>query len=312
MADKKKVVIWGHKKNGHSHSYIHSSYFISFKKMGYDSYWFDNEEDVSGFDFDNCIFLTEGQVESRIPINKSSKYVLHHAFEKVNKYEENGLDFINLGNYLKWCDDGISPYCKNEIGVYPKDENGLESPVEKIDVCTFWDSRNKTLYQPWGTNLSPDEIDPSNAILKREGEPNIYYIGSKHDNHYEIDQFYNISSAKGKRFILRNTDDSEAYRLIRESNISVDLRSKWHIECGYIPCRIFKNISYGRITGTNSEHVAKIFGDFVIYDSDLNSLYDKLQYAESNFDIGLLRESMHYIKENHTYFNRINNILKFI
>ena len=100
-----KIIIWGHKNNGHTHGHIHSSYFKAFKYMGYETYWFDDNEDVSGFNFDNCIFLTEDQAQHNIPLNKSSKYILHHT--KLDKYIEHNLEYINLANYLKWCDDGI-------------------------------------------------------------------------------------------------------------------------------------------------------------------------------------------------------------
>ena len=53
-----KAIIWGHKLHTHTHSYIHNAYYKAFKKMGYETHWFDNNDDVSGFNFDNCIFLT--------------------------------------------------------------------------------------------------------------------------------------------------------------------------------------------------------------------------------------------------------------
>ena len=308
---KYKVIIWGH-KNHHTHRYIHASYYKAFQQLGYETYWFDNYDDVSGFNFDNCIFLTEGQVESNIPLNKSSKYILHHAFEKVDKYIQHGIDFINLGNYLRWCEDGISPYCKTEIGVYPKGLDGLENPVEKIDICTFWDEKSKTLYQPWGTNLTPNEIDIDTAIKFVESQSDVYYIGTQHDNYNEINNFSSVVKNNGKNFKLINVTEEENYEYIRKSYLSVDFRSNWHITCGYLPCRIFKNISYGRITGTNSEHVKHIFGDYVIYDTDPNVLFEKLVKAEREMPIEKVKEAMQYIKDKHTYFNRVENLLKFI
>jgi ABC-type multidrug transport system ATPase subunit len=72
--------------------------------------------------------------------------------------------------------------------------------------------------------------------------------------------------------------------MIDVSLMSVDLRGPWHKECGYLPCRVFKNNSYGRITGTNSENVKKIFGDYVVYDENPNSLFDKLMYNENLYE----------------------------
>jgi hypothetical protein len=94
--------------------------------------------------------------------------------------------------------------------------------------------------------------------------------------------------------------------------VSVDLRGDWHRECGYIPCRVFKNISYGRLTGTNSENVKKFFGDFVIFNENPSELYHDLIKSEKEKNTKLIRESILFVKENHTYKNRIENLLKLI
>ena len=44
--DIKKVVIWGHKLYSHTHSFIHSGFFKAFKHLGYDTYWFDNNDNI--------------------------------------------------------------------------------------------------------------------------------------------------------------------------------------------------------------------------------------------------------------------------
>ena len=92
----------------------------------------------------------------------------------------------------------------------------------------------------------------------------------------------------------------------------MDLRGSWHIDCGYLPCRIFKNLSYGRITGTNSENVKIKLGDHVVFDSNLEILFEKLLESENTKSISDFQKTMSYIKDEHTFVNRINNILKFI
>ena len=292
---KQKIVIWGHKYNGHTHSYIHSSYYRAFESLGYDTYWFDDNENVSNFNFDNSIFFTEDQVQKNIPLIKSSKYILHHT--DLRKYVENDLTFVNLGNYLKWCDEGISAYHK-------------ENTIEKIGELCFWDETSKTIYQPWATNLLPNEISFSNINTNITSNI-IYYIGVKHDNRNEINQFESACRKENVDFqIINNVTDVQSQNLINQSKYSVDLRGSWHKECGYIPCRIFKNNSYGRITGTNSENVKKIFGDYVIFDENPNNLFEKLKESEEKISLSLIKESMSFIKENHTFINRVQNLLK--
>ena len=100
--------------------------------------------------------------------------------------------------------------------------------------------------------------------------------------------------------------------LIRKSLVSVDIRGDWHKECGYLPCRVFKNISYGRLTGTNSENVKKIMGEHVIYDSNPVELFNKLIEVEKTSTIDDIKGAMNHVKTHHTYVNRINNLLNII
>src|SRR5690349_5990415 len=74
-----KVVIWGHKLHTHTHSYIHSGFYEGFKHLGYATYWFDDADDVSDFNFSNTLFLTEGQVDKKIPLRADCIYLLHNC-----------------------------------------------------------------------------------------------------------------------------------------------------------------------------------------------------------------------------------------
>ena len=293
---KNKVIIWGYKLHTHTHSYVHNGYYKAFKKMGYKTYWFGDNDDVSNFNFDNCIFFATGLQENKIPINKTSFYILHHI-KDISKYINNNLNYINLGNYLSCCDDGISA-------------NHIENSVVKINECCFWDEKTRTIYQPWATDLTPDEINLDSAMKFNPNETNINFIGTSHDNDYNINLFKSSLPSDKKLNILGGISDEENMRLIRNSLISIDVRCPSHIERGYIPCRIFKNISYGRLTGTNSEHVKKVFGDYVVYEENPILLYNKMINAEEITQLSKIKESMDYVKNNHTYINRIMNILK--
>ena len=79
-----QVVIWGHKLHSHTHSYIHNAFFIAFNHIGYKTLWLDNEDDITNIDFSNSFFITEGQVDEKIPILLNSFYVLHNC--NMDKY----------------------------------------------------------------------------------------------------------------------------------------------------------------------------------------------------------------------------------
>jgi hypothetical protein len=105
--------------------------------------------------------------------------------------------------------------------------------------------------------------------------------------------------------------NEENIQLIRDSFLCPDFRSDWHLECGYIPCRIWKNISYGRITGTNSPYVKRALGDYVVFGGTPQTLYQNLLNAEQNRTINM-KDAMMFVRDNHTFINRVNNILKFL
>ena len=53
IKNNQKVIIWGHKLHSHTHSYIHNAYFTTFKKLGFETFWFDDKDDVSNFNFND-------------------------------------------------------------------------------------------------------------------------------------------------------------------------------------------------------------------------------------------------------------------
>ena len=297
----KKVIIWGHKNDGHTHSYIHHSYYKAFKALGYDTYFFEDNEarKLKDFDFEDCLFFTEDQAQHNIPLVKSAAYILHHT--KLDKYDENGLRYISLGNYLKYCDEGVSAYLKDDT-------------VEKVDDCTFWDGKNKILYQPWGTDLLPEEINTDDIVPFDEKKRVINYIGDIYGHNKEYAQQF-IQAAKAHKIKFktgRNISFEKSVELVRDSYITVDIRGPWHIECGYLPCRVFKNISYGKFIGVNSENIHKIFGDYVAYSADAGKLFEVTEEAYKNMDRNKMKEAMEYVKAKHTFINRVNNLLKFV
>jgi hypothetical protein len=203
-----------------------------------------------------------------------------------------------LANYLKYCDDGISAYHK-------------ENTVEKINDWSYWDNKTKTVYQPWGTDLMPNQINEEENNFFNESEKNVIYVGTQHDNINEIYKFKSECEKNNKNFINMNgLSDEDNKEIIRKTFISADLRGDWHKECGYLPCRVFKNISYGRLTGTNSQNVKKFFGDYVIFNENPSELYYDLVSKEKEINTKLIRESMLFIKENHTFVNRLENLIK--
>ena len=90
-----------------------------------------------------------------------------------------------------------------------------------------------------------------------------------------------------------------------QPDIQVDGKKK-----GYIPCRILKNLSYGRLCGTNSKYVNAIFDNILPFSSSSSELYYRIEESEHNITNQSIDFIFHQVKSNHTYINRAKNILR--
>jgi len=322
----KRVVVYGHFTG--SHSYIHQGYYKAFQYMGYESHWISDIRELGGIDLSGTLFLTENMAKSNMPIRKDCYYILHHIdnIDFINV----GCEFINLCNYLhvslnngmsyNYPIDGISAH--GTLPLYP---------VEKIKDYVYYDKANNAIYQPWATDLLPNEIDDilEFDITKTE----INFVGSVWSENINqlapmlldcfnkkinvniygwvqspqmISQFPNV-----KHITHTGTSEEDAQKLVKSSLIYPDIRGDLHRNVGYIPCRLFKNISYGCIPITNSLPSYEFFEKLIPYsDNSIDFVNISTEYL-NNRDIEKDRYLINKIKDQHTYVNRIQDILTY-
>lgn len=288
-----KFIIWRHKLHESTHSYVHSGYYNAFKYLGYETYWLDTRDDLSSIDFSNAIFFVEGSQSNDIPIVSTAKYITHH--KETDELVSQGISYENvlkLGNYL------------------PREE-----VHEKVNELCYWDKNTRTLYQCWGTDLLPSQINVEDYVPFDSSKKTLNYVAMLYEQGYWwAEEFATLLDRDFEvefKVFTMNVSHEENRELIRNSFLCPDFRSDWHLECGYIPCRMWKNISYGRISGTNSPYVKRALGDYVVFGGTPQTLYQNLLDAERNKTVNM-RDAMMFIKDNHTFINRVNNILKFL
>ena len=92
------------------------------------TYWFHDDDYPSNFDYNNCLFLTEGYADKNIPILSSSVYFVHFAINPEKYINKNArlieirfnLNEIHDCNIDFKLDDGthnlinLTPYSKYE------------------------------------------------------------------------------------------------------------------------------------------------------------------------------------------------------
>ena len=280
----KKIVIWGHKLHTHTHSYIHEGFFRAFKHLGYDTHWFSDEDDVSHFDFKDTCILTQGQVAEKMPIHDHCFYLLnemnvHVPFNWREKIAPSRrLTFLH---YEKSCIEGL-----REDSDYPFHYYGPNEAIQTV--------------MPWCTDLLPHEIEANMAQINRlkPEKDTIYFVGSltepwetlrdvceKHRIRF-VDRCSSLPSSSPDKPV----ESVDNQHLIQRSLIAPALQNYYQIRENHIPCRVFKNISYGRMAVTNNAFVNQLFDNQLIYQNTYDwvirkgvRLLGKLQPDRNNY-----------------------------
>lgn len=292
-----KIVLWGWKTTENTYHYIHAAYMKAFKYLGAKVYWLDDQSDLSGLDFKNTLFFTEGQVDKNIPIREDCLYLLHNCYDdKYKPLKEKGICFINQ----TFTDDVLKyKITKSEDGVYP-------------------DYEGKCIYFFWPTDLLPHEIEankPSRVFNKESKIVN--WVGTvgkgTFGNWDEIANFKRACFESNiKWFDGMGFSHTDNVRMIQDSYMAPTVTGTWQTTVGYVPCRAAKNISYGQALITSSPRVAAMFEDFAIFDQDSYKLFYTAKERLEKMSLADLHKQMDYVKEKHTYLSRIQSILNFI
>lgn len=292
-----KVIIWGHKLHTHTHSYIHNAFYRTFKHMGYQTHWFDDHDDVKNFDFSKSLFLTEGQADKSIPLRDDCRYILHNCTSP--KYKP----FLHNGRAIT-------------LQVYTDD--ALPRPVTKVDDFIYYDLSDKCIYMPWATDLLPHEIDTIKKEFPRiKKNKEVWWVGTTGDgqfgNNNRLRPFQQACQENGIK--IRHAGHisiEDNIKYTQHSYMAPAIVGEWQQKVGYIPCRIFKNISYGQMGITNSKHVHELFKGKIVYNPNTYQLFHDAQTRIKNMHQEELFELMDFVKNKHTYINRIETLLSFL
>jgi hypothetical protein len=317
-----KVVIWGHPLYSHTHSYVHDAYYKAFNHMGYEVYWFHDDDYPEDFDYTNCLFIGEGFADKKIPINDTSCYLIMYCPSPI-KYQESGR-YIDVRMSAVNFKDHIQEYSLNKntalkIGPAcyfdPKTSNKVRVKNDYVDY--EMDDYDK-VYIAWATNLLPEEFNEDDIYIPRE--PNIYYCGTISpsgicENYSNFGPFMEECRKNDIGFIHNDPwanplSTEEVIRRTQESLLGVDIRGPQHVKQRLLTCRVFKNISYGHLGLTNSEEMYRELDGNCVFCKDTAQLfYEGMKNRENE---KLILDGMRFVKENHTYINRVNSLLSIL
>lgn len=290
----KQVVLWGHKLHSHTSSYIHAAYVKAFTYLGYKTLWLDNNDNISNIDFTGTLFITEGQVDDNMPKRADCYYILHNC---------DGSKYTAVPKQNKFV-----------LQVYTDDVIKCHNGIPINELLNYYYISN-CLFMPWGTDLLPHEIDENIRKVKNDEihtKRQVILVGSTVEPWDKVRDFCNRTGIEYKEYVSVSFDEN--IKLIQESIVAPSVQREWQVTNGYIPCRIFKNISYGKMGMTNNLTVLHMFQEKIIYSSDINTLMEKgLAFENSNTEEKkkTLIELMEFVRDNHTYLHRIETMFWF-
>lgn len=294
-----RVVVWGYTEGEHTHAYIHKAWYEAFQFLGIkDLHWEHTKEYTKAShesiqyqgDTKNTLFITEGQVCDGMPWKPDGYYMWH-----------------NVDLQRTPIPDDIPPERQIKQQFYTDTVVDQSFPVLDNYHRLRYDLQE--CFMPWATNINPYEcIQPS--VPKKGG---IVVVGQHGDIYNsKIERF--VSGVKNNTPLnhVMNIPHEKAIELIHESTLAPSLVNQWQKDHGYIPCRIFKNTSYGAYPITSSLSAHRILQGMTIYDEDEKTLGVKAQKILKDYQKEKeIHELAWYLtKTRHTYLNRIYFLLQ--
>lgn len=297
-----KIVIWGLRKKWHTHRFIHKAFYDNAKKLGYKVIWIEDEKENQKYIQANDLIISADPIgkmvpekftfeEYNLPARDDVYYCLHHFKEIfVEKLPKDKLIFLQ--------------FYKNEVEKIPS--------IEKWSTSTYFDKNTKTLYQAWGTDLLFEEF--KKPVFRKNKF--VFWIGSvwndklNHGNVNQIAGLKNVLKTLGLKFIhLRFIPNWLNIFFIRLSRIAPAIAGEQQVKVDYLPCRVFKNISYGQLGITNIKKFKDILGDTFIEGETIYDLIKNCLSLSEDEYIKLVEKQQEMIKY-YTYKTSLENIFR--
>lgn len=295
-----KIVIWGLKKQWHTHRFVFHAYNRILKKSGVPVVWVeDKKENQSIIEKGDLIFTASGMTgkmvppklkleDYNVPIRDDVYYCLH---------AENDF-FI----------EKIKPEKYIVLRFY---ENESEN-CQKLYEAVHFDAKTRTLYQPWGTDLLPEEFKKPTFCKSKF----VFWIGSiwnDKNNHGNIEEIEKLKASLKKHSLwfvkVRFIPNFLNTLLIRLSRIAPSIGGRRQVEVNYLPDRMFKNISYGQLGFSNIKKFSSIFKDCIIYDENMDTMINKVLSLSKEDYIDMIKKQQEICKK-YTIAEHMNNIFK--
>ena len=270
------VVLWGLRRKRDTFRFIHNAWWQTFRRHDMPVKWTDDVANEAPFVDSKAIVFAVNVASRHLPVVRGAKYVLHNI--NPDPFRAAALRANDVLTLQVWSNDVLRFQGAN-----------LTLP------CVAYDEAQNTLYQPWGTPFHPKSWRREPILNKSRIEVWIGSVWNNDQNQGNADTialWAQILRSKGIRFqrVPYGWPDSKfSYEgVARVSRVSASIVGNWQRESGYLPCRVFKNTSMGRVPVGNSWAYERVFGDSAVVSNNLEELLQlALELSESELQTRL-------------------------
>lgn len=279
-----RVVLWGLRSEQHdSFRHIHRHFSHVLERMEKEVVWVDDlpgkREYIEAGSTVFAVDIASDHLGAAVP---DVDYVLHNF----------------APSHPIW--DGLEEQNLLRLQVYTSDADrwGVE-----WDIARRYDRAGRILFQPWGTDLLAEEFHPPvfNPSAREVPFVGSIWDGDGQGNLGAIQELKRILDAH--RLVFRpyvHISDEQNVKAVRSGRLAPAVTGHWQVEQDYLPCRVFKNVSYGALALTNVPKFRELFqGCFTSRGSVAQIITDALALSESEY-LELVRAQQEVVKR-YTY-----------
>jgi hypothetical protein len=144
----------------------------------------------------------------------------------------------------------------------------------------------------------------------------VFWIGSVWNNELNQGNLKEINGLKqvlGRHHIkfvaLRRIPNFLNVMLVRMSRIAPAIAGSWQAEQNYLPCRMWKNISYGQLGISNVKKFDEVFRGCTVKGDSIEELIDNALSMPAGEYREMTLQQQEIVK-NHTYIDRLACIMR--
>jgi hypothetical protein len=272
-------VVYGFRNSYDTFGHIQEAWYraLKFKFPDRKVSWVD-EMNVEDADFTNAVVFTVNVADlQKLPKRKDCFYIIH-----------------NLDESTKAAFGDLRQYSVMNYGMFTSTTNLSQDDIEvgfEMYLALQGHEAYTSVILRWGTDLFPHEIEANKPTsVFNEGSKEVNFVGTIYHNVH--DPFARACSENGIKFNAIGgftgtapVSIAENARLVRASYMAPAIGDVYHAKVGYIPCRTYKNISYGCLPMTNNKYAQEFFKGRLVYNDDTYKLFYEAREVLKNYKL---------------------------